>query len=227
MVTENIGNHVTPKRHCVKVLRFDDGELAEPVRLDNGFLLCDARITRTGVFPYRRANGTIRRELRVPDEVFNADALGSFGLMPLTNDHPPEKITSRNARKSSVGTVSSPRADAEFVRAQIMLTDEASINQAEGGKRELSCGYNCDLEELPGVTMGIPGVPDGMQYDAIQRNIRGNHVALVKLGRAGSQAALRLDASDAVMVTDETGDPKENRTMTKLTLDGIEYDAPE
>ena len=51
--------------------------------------------------------------------------------------------------------------------------------------RELSCGYNLRLDETPGVWEGQP-------YDAIQRDIEINHLALVDKARAGEQARLNL-----------------------------------
>jgi len=174
-------------------LRYDTGSLGNVERLDNGFLRVDAQITRSGVFRYRRPDGSIRRELRLPAEVFSADAIRSFELAPLTNGHPGEPVTSRNSGKFGVGTVVDVRADEPWVSARIQVEDAGTIEDAEDGKRELSCGYRCDLEERGGVTMGIAGIPDGLRYDAIQRNIRGNHVALVETGRAGPGASLRLD----------------------------------
>ena len=228
--------------HCrwsLTVRRFDAGGLASPVRLPNGYLRCDAHITRVGVFTYRNADGTERRELRTPANVFKADALASFGLVPLTNNHPHEELTDKNTRKFSVGIVSGVHADDSFVRATVQIMDEDAIREAEAGKTELSCGYNCDLEMTPGVTRGIPGVEDGLKYDAIQTNITGNHVALVHRGRAGNDASLRLDASDAVMIQDSApgdpavkgrtaghGNPKENGTM-KLTIDGVTVEVDE
>ena len=218
----------------MRVRRYDAGGLASPVRLPNGYLRCDAHITRTGVFTYRNADGSERRELRTPENVFHDDALSSFGLVPLTNNHPHEELTHKNTRKFSVGIVAAIRADASFVRATVQIMDDDAIRDAEAGKRELSCGYNCDLDETPGVTAGVPGVADGQRFDAIQTNILGNHVALVQTGRAGAEASLRLDSADAaVMINDpapgdpavkgntgQHGNPKETGTM-KLTIDGV------
>jgi hypothetical protein len=59
----------------------------------------------------------------------------------------------------------------------------------DAGKRELSCGYRCTYDWTPGVW-------NGEAYDCVQRNIRGNHLALVKNGRMGPEVAV-LDHSDA------------------------------
>jgi hypothetical protein len=190
----------------MSVYRYDAGELGKPERLDNGFVRCDGRITRVGVFPYLNRDGSIRRELRLPAEVFKADSLASFEDATLTNDHPPQgqKITSRNTARYQVGHVRDIRRDGEYVAARVLITDGDAIAVAEKGKRQLSCGYRCDLEEKPGITSGIDGVPDGLKYDCVQRNIRGNHIAIVARGRAGADAALRLDADTAVMYDERT-----------------------
>ena len=209
-------------------IRYDAGSLASPVKMANGYLRCDGRLTRVGVFPYRQTNGTVRRELRLPQEVFDAESLSSFGLVPLTNNHPSEMLDKYNTRKHQVGSVISPRADDEFVAASVLVTDAEAIDAIEKGKRELSCGYNCDLEFKAGVTQGVPGVADGLKYDAIQKNIRGNHVAIVSKGRAGLEAALRLDAEDAVLVTDDSSTgadsaPPQTGKVNTMRLDGVDY----
>jgi hypothetical protein len=57
--------------------------------------------------------------------------------------------------------------------------DEKAIKDFNDGKRELSLGYTCDLEWTPGTA------PNGETYDAIQKNIRANHLAQVKAARGG------------------------------------------
>lgn len=183
------------------VRRFDAGELSKPVKLDNGWLRLDGTLTRVGVFDYRQHDGSVRRELRLPDEVFHEDALTSFELVPVTIDHPPEILDSKNTSRFQKGTVSKIRRDGANLVGTILLTDQSAVDQAlKGGRKQLSCGYHCDLDETPGVTSGIPGVADGTRYDAIQRNVRGNHLALVHRARAGEVAQLKLDAADAQMV---------------------------
>lgn len=213
-------------------MRYDAGEFSAPARTPNGYLRCDARITRTGVFEYRFADGTVRRELRLPEEVFKADSLASFEDLPLTNSHPREPLTPRNTRRYQAGQIRNVRQDGEHVAARVLVTDDDTINDVERGKVQLSCGYNCDLEDKRGVTLGIDGVQDGLHYDAIQRNITGNHVALVDRGRAGDTAALHLDAADAVMVvrrdTEPTGPTPGpvggTKQMEKVRIDGIDFE---
>lgn len=205
------------------VRRFDRAPLNKPKKAANGWLRADAHIARTGLLEYRRADGSKWVEYR-PAAEHSADMLESFDAAPLTNDHPADGIlTAENTHEYQVGTVISPRADGDKVRAQILVTDARTVKDIEAGKAELSCGYTCDLEFTPGEF-------EGQKYDAIQRNIRGNHVALVKSGRAGPEVRLRVDNADSVLIespkTTVPGAP-EGAKMHKITIDGVSYEVSE
>lgn len=214
----------------MEVLRIDRGQLRRPERREDGFLSADAFVTRAGVFEYERKDGTIRRELRPPEEVFHEDSLKSLQLVPLTLGHPPERVTSQNAKQYQVGTVGSDaRREDGFVRASLMVTDGQAIASVEARRTdELSCGYKVQLEETSGVH------PQYGRYDAIQRRIRYNHCAFVTDGRAGRDVRVRLDSSDAIMVdrTDSVDPPSpatppSGVSLMKIRIDGVEYDVPE
>ena len=173
------------------VLRYDKASpLSKPVRLPNGFVRAEGYLTRAGIFVYRDAKGNTVRELRPPEEVMHPEALASFALVPVTNDHPSELLTADNAKQYAVGSVSeSVVPEGDKVRATLMITDADAIAALDAGRSELSCGYTADVVLESGVWQGQP-------YDAIQRNIRGNHVALVDAGRAGPTCSIRMDATD-------------------------------
>lgn len=205
------------------VTRYDRAPLNKPKKAANGWLRADAHIARTGLLEYKRADGSKWVEYRPADE-HSAEMLESFDAAPLTNDHPAAGIlTAENTHEYQVGTVISPRADGEKVRAQILVTDAKTVRDIEAGKAELSCGYTCDLDFTPGEF-------EGQKYDAVQRNIRGNHVALVKAGRAGPEVRLRVDNAEAVWVesqkTPAPGVP-EGAKMIKVTIDGVSYEVSE
>lgn len=195
------------------VLRFDKASpLSKPVRLPNGFVRAEGYLTRSGIFVYRDAQGRTVRELRPPEEVMHADSLASFGMMPVTNEHPSELLTADNAKQYAVGSVSeSVVPEGDKVRAVLMITDASAIEALDAGKSELSCGYTADVVQETGVWQGQP-------YDAIQRNIRGNHVALVDAGRAGPACSIRMDAAGAAQEI-----PMENVMME---LGGAQYSVP-
>ena len=172
-------------------LRYDKASpLSKPVRLPNGFVRAEGYLTRAGIFVYRDAKGNTVRELRPPEEVMHPDALASFALVPVTNEHPPEALTADNAKQYAVGSVSESVApEGDRVRATLMITDADAIAALDAGRSELSCGYTADV-------VIEPGTWQGQRYDAKQTKIRGNHVALVDAGRAGPTCSIRMDATD-------------------------------
>lgn len=190
-------------------IRYDRAPI-KAKRTDEGFIKDTPVLTRTGVFVYRNADGSERREYRPPEEVFKADSLALYAGIPITNGHP-GKVTSANAANHTIGAVLTPaRQDGDNLIADIVIHNVAAVN---AGNKELSVGYELDLDETPGIT------PNGERYDAVQRNIVPNHLAIVSRGRAGN-ARLNMDGDEEAVIND--GDVG----MTKLRLDnGIEYDA--
>jgi hypothetical protein len=204
--------------------RYDLGSLRPARRLADGRVICDAFISRSGVFEYLSEDGSLRREYRPPEEVFHPDALSSFALVPVTNDHPPERLSSKNVRKYVVGaTGESPHRDGIHVRTQLSVFDSETIQRMDAGKVELSCGYFVDVFDEPGIS------PDGERFDVIQRNIRGNnggHVAIVESGRAGPTVHARMDSPpvvrwDSATMTNNRGTNTPIETITTTDLGDI------
>lgn len=182
-------------------------------RTGDGYLAANARVARTGIQSYlgrevgKPAMGHVR-VYRPETEVFAVDALRSFAHRPVTNDHPPEAVGARNWKQHSVGMTGDEIArDGTFVRVPMVVMDQTAIDDVEAGKVELSMGYSCDLDWTAGTT------PEGEAYDAIQKNIRGNHLAIVAAGRAGPQC--RIGDSWAAIP-----DHQESNMKT-FTVDGI------
>ncbi len=144
-------------------------------------------LTRVGIFEYKNPDGSSRRELRLPEEVFAPESLASYKGKPVILTHEAGMIDSDNVQQEQIGTIlSEGTQDGDNVRAQIIIHDARKLDY---GLRELSLGYSLDLEEVPGEWQGQP-------YDAIQRNIRVNHLALVEKARAGDSARLNIDGED-------------------------------
>lgn len=168
----------------------DAVSLAGTRRTADGYLVADAKAVRTGVQTYLgaevgRPDLAIARVYRSEDEVRSADSLRSFSHAPVTLDHPSVPVTAANWKTLAVGEVSTAATwDGNRISLPLILKDADAIQQAEGGKRELSAGYTCDLDWTPGLT------PDGLTFDAQQRNIRANHVAIVDRGRAGPECRI-------------------------------------
>ena len=197
-------------------LRYDRATIKASVT-DEGFLVDSPVVGRVGIQLYKNADGSVRREFRPPEEVFKADSLNSFVGKPITDGHPAEMVNAKNAKSLLVGAIHTEgKQDGDNVVAGITIHDADMIDKImKGGKRELSLGYKVDIEE-------ISGVWNGQEYDAIQRNIRINHLAIVPRGRAGN-ARLNLDRLDAEsIITGET--MPENLSRVRLDT-GLEYQA--
>lgn len=169
--------------------RVDIGSaLRSPRRTADGALRVDATLTRTGVFVYQNADGTKIREYRPPDEVFDAESLASFEALPVTKGHPPVFLRPDNVGQYKLGRSGDTiRRDGIHMVGGLIIEDAGLQADLEAKRlQEVSNGYECELDETPGIS------PEGERYDVVQRKIRGNHIAIVDAGRAGS-ARVRMD----------------------------------
>ncbi|MCK4521413.1 MAG: DUF2213 domain-containing protein [Nanoarchaeota archaeon] len=233
------------KSHDIKVTLFEKAEKSDQddlLRFDRavlrgkaedtpeGYVRADAVVTRTGVLLYRNNDGSIRRELRHPDHVFEAASLDSMKMIPITNGHPATKIVNADtAKELQIGnTGENIRPDGKFVMASLVITDGQSVDDVKKGKSELSLGYYSDLVKEDGIY-------GGQKYDHVQTNIRYNHLAIVDRARAGAMAALNLDENEFFEIENDENDlsindPNHNPkggNMPKINIDGIEYDCPQ
>lgn len=192
------------------VTRFDRGEVKEDAfHTDEGYIRANAIVTRTGVFNYQNPDGSIRRELRHPSDVWEKESIDSMKMIPVTNNHPEEKlVTSFNSKKLIIGyTGETIERQDPYVYSRLVITDQDAIDYiVNQGRKELSLGYTVDLEETPGVY-------EGQEYDSRQKNIRYNHLAIVDKARAGERARISLDADDAVEILE-----KEVKLMSKRKI---------
>jgi hypothetical protein len=189
---------------------YDAVSLAGGIRpTKNGYLAANARVARTGIQVYRgweigRPDMDKVRIYRPPEEVFKRDALKSLAHIPVTYTHPPDTVDATNWDQYSVGhTGGDVVRDGDYVRVPMMLCDRGAIDAyRRDGVKELSVGYSCELDWTPGTTK------DGQAYDAVQKDIRGNHLAVVPVARGGE--FLRL--GDAATATFRKG-PKPEYSM--------------
>ena len=204
--------------------------LDAPRRTADGYMAVRAKAARTGVYDYLAAEvgapSTFKpldtvRIYRDADEVFAPEAVRSFIGRPITNDHPREAVTAGNWRDHARGTVMGAMRDGDYLAFDLVLMDAATIAAVDAGKRELSNGYQCQLDWTPGTA------PDGTTYDARQTAIRGNHVAVVDAGRAGPHCAIkdgeRFAVCDANPAALDGINPK-GTGVKKIVLDGLQVD---
>jgi len=194
-----------------------DAVETDGIRITNdGYLVAEARVARTGIQLYSAGelgmDGEQARVVRVyrpPEEVFAADAMASYAHRPITSDHPTELVDASNWQQYAKGqTGDEVLRDGEFVRVPIMLMDKAAIADHSNGKRQLSMGYTMDLDTTAGTT------PEGEQYDAVQTNLRMNHLALVSLARGGSALKLGDNHMENSKIMSDT-------KLTTVTVDGL------
>jgi uncharacterized protein len=178
----------------------------------DGVLKANPRIARTGIQLYGgdevgRPEREVVRVFRPEASVFANDAVHSYTHLPVTLDHPPEMVNTSNWRKYAVGdTGDEVLREGGTVRVPMMLRDAAAIKAFKEGQNQLSVGYECDLAWAPGFT------DDGEEYDAVQANIRANHLAVVTNARGGEQLKIGDDG--------QRGDSAMN--LKNVTVDGIE-----
>jgi len=152
-----------------------------------GFLLCEAvPIARTGSQLYAGhelpdlepgPDGLIT-VMREAADVFRPETMASFEGKSITIRH--TFVDSGNVRMHEVGHMQNIRQSADesdLLLADFLIKDAHAIRTAKS-MREVSCGYDADYEQ------DTPGL-------AYQRNIIGNHVALVERGRAGPRCSIQ------------------------------------
>lgn len=204
-------------------MQFTDAVAVEgkPRRSADGYLIATAKCVRTGIQLYAgdevgKPDMKVVRVYRAPEQVSDAASLQTFSHAPITVDHPAEMVTADNVKSLAVGEVSTAaKWDGEWVTLPLILKDAAAIQSVEGGKRELSAGYVCELDFTPGVTA------DGQAFDAQQKNIKINHLALVDRARAGSKARIGDGAWGAMPMDEATPEKDPPMTLKTVTVDGI------
>lgn len=127
-----------------------------------------------------------------------ADAVSTFKVVPITMSHPDEGL---DLPKNPADRIGSTGGDCVFqdpyLKTTLVFNVESAIEDIENEKqKELSLGYVCDIDMIPGEYQGQP-------YDGVMRNIVVNHVALVPRGRAGSDVAVKDELPEQKMNTDE------------------------
>ena len=202
--------------------RYDIAPIDKYEMTHEGYLRAWATVARTGVQMYTGADGAIRREYRPESEVASPESLASFAGKAITLEHPPVLLDSANTKDYQVGFSGTEVVyDNGFVRAVMTITDQDAIERImRGDAKEVSAGYRVNYEAVPGVTDG------GENYDGIQTEISGNHIAVVRRGRAGPQVRLHLDRLDAAnpYLINSIEEP----SMTaKVNFDGAEFDVSE
>lgn len=178
----------------------------------------DNPLSKVGVFPYLGKQisselepDKIYQVYRPAEELLSDETINSFKLLPIVDDHTmlgTEPGMMPAEEKGVHGTSGSDVYGKDGkLYGDLKIYSETLKDEIEAGKKELSMGYFCDYELTPGTF-------DGQHYDAVQRNIRGNHIALVEEGRMGSDVRVM----DRKITMDSM---KEINSMVKSATRGI------
>lgn len=197
------------------------------IETGEGFLICrNVPISRTGDQEYLgweigipgAGGGQIVTVHRPPEEVFSTAALASFEGKPVTNDHPPVLIGPDDVKTYEMGHAQNVRRGdgewEEYTLADLHIHDRELIDAVQSGKREISCGYECEY------------VPNG-DGTYTQRNIRGNHVAVVERGRAGKRAAILDSDKKKAKEPERKGNMNKKGLFFKLFGQAVKDKSPE
>lgn len=186
---------------------------------DNGYLrVSSCNITKSQIRPYygREIPGWRDFELD-PDTIYNVycpeeelkKALESFNNLPLTREH--IEVDVENVPKDKIVGSLGDRAEYKkpYVKNSLIVYDKKDIDWIlSGKKKELSCGYR-----YTPVRQG--GEFDGKHYDFVMTDIIGNHVALVREGRAGHDVMVADESPNFTeSQNDNTINKKENEMLT-------------
>ena len=164
------------------------------------WLIKDNPITKAGVFPYfgRQISPSLE-----PDKIYQVyrpageikKAADTFKLVPLVDDHTMLGPGFTPAEEKGVhGVLGEDIKEKDgTLYADVKIFSEQLKREIQDGKKELSLGYFCRYDLTPGQY-------NGMHYDAVQKDLKGNHIALVDNGRMGHNVrvmdSMAFDAMD-------------------------------
>lgn len=181
-------------------------------RTPEGFLIChNVPIGRTGWMEYLGEEvpegppGEIVKVKRSPEELFSKATMSSFEGKSVTNNHPTRNLDIDTVATLERGHLTNVRKDGDFLLADLIIKDQGLIAEIDNGKREVSCGYDC---------LWVPLNEDHTEYE--QKEIIGNHVAVVQNGRAGPRVAIM----DQKTKNDKEGSKKKMPLLKKETIIG-------
>ncbi|MEG0470772.1 MAG: DUF2213 domain-containing protein [Solibacillus sp.] len=197
----------------MKLQRYDTSYIKDYMETSEGYLTVNVPITRPGVFPYQRQDGTVQMEAKLPEDIFSDRTIRSARSKPITDGHPNEPVTIDNYQSYSKGMSHTDARVEDFkLYVSLTITDKALIEKIHSGYNEISIGFMSDV-------VAASGTYNGDQYEFVQRNVEINHIAIVEQGRAGPEVAIRAD-SDAWQIKDEKG----GNTVAKIKIEGTDYE---
>ncbi|MBV2190220.1 DUF2213 domain-containing protein [Providencia rettgeri] len=196
---------------------------------NNGWLeVTDNPISKVGVFDYLGAEigapipDKIYRVLRPPEELASEETINSFKLTPFIIEHEMLGKHATPAEKKGIQGVIGENVyfDPPYLRANIKIFSDVALSNIDSGKIDLSPGYRSKYEFTSGIY-------EGQHYDAIQRHLRGNHLALVDEGRTGPDVAVQdhlvitIDTKELIRMNEEENKEKQTADEGAFTAEQV------
>jgi hypothetical protein len=188
-------------RHCRFTLALDESQ--RKVDEDGRMVVRNTPISKAAVNPYLGTEIPGCKELglnptriyyllRPPEEL--KAAASSFIGQPFLDEHKPHSAKTHDGNLVIGSVVGQPHFEDPYLLADVAIWPERAIDDVASNKRkEISASYHYTPVMTPGIWRGIP-------YDGIMTNLTGNHIALVRNGRAGSDVAV-ADSGDEMFWT--------------------------
>ena len=210
-----------------KNLRYDNGSI-EPLEIGEGFVRARVLFARDGVFPYVYPDGSIKMEAKLDSELLSSSTIESAKGKPICDGHPPLSdsqglITPENYNRYVKGALGDSvsvinRDGINYLSAYETIFDPSLIESLKANEKlEVSIGFESDIDFTSGEYRG-------QRYDAVQRNIKINHIAHVEKGRAGDSVRAYLDSGInriAVMQSQNIETQKENKENVMVKTPNI------
>ncbi len=161
---------------------------------NNGYMtVLGNPISKEGVFDYLGSQipgypggpDDIVKVYRPGEELARQETIDSFKLMPFIDEHNWLGVEGIDAGTLPLTGTTGENVyyEAPYLKANLRVFSQKLLDAFNAGKVQLSPGYLYDYDYAPGVWNGI-------NYSYVQRNLRGNHLALVQTGRTGADVAV-------------------------------------
>lgn len=173
----------------------------------DGLLVKDAVICRAMVLDY---NG--KKILKSPEAL--ADSMPTMQRMMITDEHPRSRVIMDVSEIKGRVIPETVTLNNNVASGDLLITDKVLADEIRKGKRDLSPGYYADIIEEPGTFNDEP-------YDAVQKKVLYDHLAVVKLGRCSRP---KCGIVDSAVCDDPETTMKELVTIPEEITDGIEKD---
>jgi hypothetical protein len=187
----------------------------------DGLLVKDAIICRAMVLDYNGKN-----ILKSPEVL--ADSMPTMQRMMITDEHPRSRVIMDVSEIKGRVLPETVTLNNNIATGDLLITDKVLADEIRNGKRDLSPGYFADIIEEPGTFNDEP-------YEAVQKKVLYDHLAVVKLGRCSRLKCGIVDSMQGALgetptnnsnssINDEKKIKETQETMAEsIVVDGVGY----